>query len=288
QIINLGVGHIPDISKDYTDRNRTSPFAFTGNKFEFRAVGASANVGVPVSILNAAIAESFQQATEDLKTLLAKKPGSRDEAVMELIRSYTTESKAIRFGGNNYSEAWQKEAKERGLPVLSRTPEAVKKLNDPKATAFLSKMKVLTEPEIQARYHVAVERYNKIISIELVTLRDLVQGYVTPALEAQLTELGELKNSFSEGNSKSLFQTRFKEMELLYANLLSQLGALSELIKHSESKQSEEELMALLADKAIPIAVELRKLCDQTEMTIADKHWPLPKYRELLFSYALS
>lgn len=288
QIINLGVGHIPDISKDYTDRNRTSPFAFTGNKFEFRAVGASANVGVPVSILNAAIAESFQQATEDLKTLLTKKPGSRDEAVMELIRTYTTESKAIRFGGNNYSVAWQKEAKERGLPVLQRTPEAVKQLNDAKATAFLSKMKVLTEPEVQARYHIAVERYNKIISIELVTLRDLVQGHIAPALEAQLTEVLTLKNNLTQSESKTLIQTRLKDMESLYAKLLTTLGSLSTVLEEVEAGKSEEKMMDLLADKAIPIASELRKLCDQTEMTIADKHWPLPKYRELLFSYALS
>lgn len=288
QIIHLGVGHIPDISKDYTDRNRTSPFAFTGNKFEFRAVGASANVAVPVSILNAAVAESFQQATEDLKSHLAKKPGSRDEAVMELIRSYTGESKTIRFGGNNYSESWQKEAKERGLPVLSRTPEAVAKLNDPKATSFLTKTKVFSEAEVHARYHVAVERYNKTISIELVTLRDLAQGHVVPGLEAQLTEILDFKTALTLPDAQASFQNRLKELEALYAKLLTTINSLSVILKKAETAKSEEEMMSLLADKAIPVGVELRKVCDQTEMTIADKYWSLPKYRELLFSYALS
>jgi len=288
QIIHLGVGHIPDISKDYTDRNRTSPFAFTGNKFEFRAVGASANVSVPVSIVNAAVADTFHQATEDLKALLAKKPGSRDEAVMELIRAYTTQSKAIRFGGNNYSEAWQKEAKERGLPVLQRTPEAVSTLKDPKATEFLTRMKVLTEAEIHARYHIAVERYNKTISIELSTLRDLVQGHVLPALEEQLKEVLTFKDSLTQSEAKSQCQNRIKELELLYVGILATLSSLSTTLKETESGQSEEEMMKVLSDVAIPLSVELRKLCDKTEMTIADKHWPLPKYRELLFSHALS
>ncbi|NBX75545.1 MAG: glutamine synthetase type III [Proteobacteria bacterium] len=288
QIIHLGVGHIPDISKDYTDRNRTSPFAFTGNKFEFRAVGASANVSVPVSIVNAAVAETFQQATKDLQALLAKKPGSRDEAVMELIRAYTTESKAIRFSGNNYSEAWQKEAKERGLPVLSRTPEAVSVLKDPKATEFLTKMKVFTEPEIHARYHIAVERYNKTVLIELVTLRDLVQGHVLPALEAQLKEVLDFKGGLTHPEAKSQCQARLKDLESLYGQLLMTLGSLSTSLSEIETGKSEEEMMRLLADVAIPLSKELRKLCDQTEMTIADKHWPLPKYRELLFSHALS
>ncbi|NBT59691.1 glutamine synthetase type III, partial [bacterium] len=288
QIINLGVGHIPDISKDYTDRNRTSPFAFTGNKFEFRAVGASANVGVPVSILNAAVAESFQKATEDLKSLLAKKPGGRDEAVMELIRLYTTESKAIRFGGNNYSEAWQKEANERGLPVLPRTPEAVATLNNAKATDFLIKMNVLSAPEIHARYHVAVERYNKTISIEMVTLRDLAQGHILPALEAQISEVVGLSSSLTHPKAKAQSQARLGELEELYSKLLTTLNELSNVLSQSEKGHSEEDLMKLLADKAIPLGADLRKLCDQIEMTIGDKFWPLPKYRELLFSHALS
>jgi glutamine synthetase len=149
-------------------------------------------------------------------------------------------------------------------------------------------MKVLTEPEIHARYHIAVERYNKTISIELATLRDLVQGHVLPALETQLKEVLEFKDALTQPEAKTRCESRVKDLESLYGNLLATLGSLSSTLNETESGKSEEEMMKILADVAIPISVELRKLCDQTEMTIADKHWPLPKYRELLFSHALS
>jgi len=136
QIIDLGVGQIPKISKDYTDRNRTSPFAFTGNKFEFRAVGSSANPAVPMAILNAAVAEAFYLASGRLKELIVKK-GGRDEAVMELVRQLATESKDIRFEGNNYSAEWREEAKRRKLPILDRTADALKVMADKKPLSFL-------------------------------------------------------------------------------------------------------------------------------------------------------
>lgn len=287
QIINLGVGHIPDISKDYTDRNRTSPFAFTGNKFEFRAVGASASVSVPVTILNSAVAEAFSEAKEDLTQLLASKAGKRDEAVMELIRNYTVETEAIRFEGNNYSAEWQKEAKRRGLPILSTTPEAVLRLKDSKATDFLVKTKVLTPAEILARFHVAVERYTKTVSIEMVTLLDIAKTQVLPALESQLIDTSSLSDTFSDKKASQTFQRRLSQLEELYGNLVTSIETLSELMSQSEGK-SEEAWMTLLSEKVLPASVMLRGVCDQIESNIAHDKWPLPKYREMLFFHPLS
>jgi len=286
QIIDLGVAYIPDISKDYTDRNRTSPFAFTGNKFEFRAVGASANISVPMTILNAAVAESFQQATEKLKSLLQNKSASRDGAVMELIRLYAIDSEPIRFEGNNYSESWRVEAEKRGLPVLPRTAEAVTVLNDPKATDFLVKTKVLSEAEIQARFHVAVERYNKTISIELVTLLDLAKSFVLPALESQLKETLSLGELLAHPKAKAGWEVRTQELNSVYSDLLAALTELDHLVTQLPQHTDEKKLLTFLADVGIPKAAQLRLHCDRAEMIIADQFWTLPKYRELLFSHA--
>lgn len=288
QIINLGVSHIPDISKDYTDRNRTSPFAFTGNKFEFRAVGASANVSVPMAILNAAVAESFKDATQDLKNILSKKSGGRDEAVMELIRTYAKETEAIRFEGNNYSIEWQQEAKKRGLPVLSTTPEAVLVLKNPKSTEFLAKTQVLTQAEINSRFHIAVERYNKTIQIELVTLLDMVRGFVVPAMESQLSDTLKLGERLLSGEAQSANKARSTELEKTYTDILHSLNKLSHLLEESASHKSEEKLMKVLAEKALPFSVSLRQLCDRAESLMGDSYWLLPKYREMLFFNALS
>ncbi|NDG26726.1 MAG: glutamine synthetase type III, partial [Proteobacteria bacterium] len=288
QIINLGVSHIPDISKDYTDRNRTSPFAFTGNKFEFRAVGASANVSVPLAILNAAVSESFRDATQDLKNLLTKKSGSRDEAVMELIRNYAQETETIRFEGNNYSVEWQKEAKKRGLPVLATTPEAVMVLNRPEATEFLVKTQVLSRSEIQSRFHIAVERYNKTIHIELMTLLDMVQGFVIPAMESQLRDSLDLVNRLATTEGQKAQSKRVSEIEKTYTHILETLQKLGGLLEEGKGLSSEERLMDLLATKALPLSAHLRTACDSAESLLGDKYWPIPKYREMLFSNALS
>jgi len=282
QIINLGVGHIPNISKDYTDRNRTSPFAFTGNKFEFRAVGASANVSVPVSILNAAVAESFRDATKRLKELITKKK-NRDEAVMDLIKELTLAHKAIRFEGNNYSEEWKKEATKRSLPILNTTAEALEVLNQDKATEFLVSTKVLTRPEIQSRYHIAVERYNKTLEIELRALCELARGFIIPALENQVRNSGDTLKIIQTPGTKTLQGKRLTQMEELLGSLLKELEELTLNLEQLTEKGSEADIMKLIATQLSPQAVRLRRACDEAETLISDAIWPLPKYREMLF-----
>ncbi len=286
-IIDLGVGQIPRISKDYTDRNRTSPFAFTGNKFEFRAVGSSANTAVPMSILNAAVADVFAQATVRLKKLLGEK-GSRDEAVMELTRQLATESRFIRFEGNNYSAEWREEALKRKLPVLDRTADALKVLADKKATEFLISTKVLSEDEIHARYHIGVERYVKTLLIELYTMTDMVNSYVLPALERQIAHTGAAGAVMSAEAKRSFTTARMAPLEKTYEEILGRLGDLKTALDRVDQLHDEEKKMSVIADDLVPLARRLREQCDLAEGMVAEQYWALPKYREMLFANSIA
>lgn len=287
QIINLGVSHIPDISKDYTDRNRTSPFAFTGNKFEFRAVGSSANVSVPLSILNAAVADSFQKASQRLKPLVAKK-NTRDEGVMELVRELVKETKNIRFEGNNYSEEWHKEAKKRGLPILNTSVEAVQVFTQEKAVKFLIDTQVLTKEEIHSRYHVAVERYNKTVEIELNTLAELANTHVIPALEGQLCLSNGTASLLKDTTARDLHGHRVQEQEKILSDILARLSALTVALSKLSEEADELSRMKKISNDILPLAKLLRQSCDAAEGIVADNAWPLPKYREMLFANTLS
>lgn len=286
QIIDLGVGKIPNISKDYTDRNRTSPFAFTGNKFEFRAVGSSTIVSIPMTVLNAAAAQTFKEATEALKALLKTKP--RDEAVMELTRTYLKQSKKVRFDGNGYSQEWKDEAKKRGLPILNSTAEALEAYKDEKASSFLTKTGVLSSEEIMSRYHISVERYVKTIDIEVDTLLEMTQTLVIPAVEKQLQVLFQTQQSLGSNSLKKLHQSRIQKLESVFDAILS---LQEELIKLTDSvRESHDETLKMkrLAAEVQPLSFKLRDACDNAERLVADEFWPLPKYREMLFTNSLS
>ncbi len=287
QLINLGVSHLPDISKDHTDRNRTSPFAFTGNKFEFRAVGGSANVSVPLTFLNAAVANAFSECSERLKGLLAKK-GSRDEAVMELTRELVKETRAIRFEGNNYSEEWKAEAKKRGLPVLPSTVEALAALDDKKQVEFLVKTKVLSEQEIHSRYHVAVERYNKTLEIEFHTLIQMVHGYVIPAIEDQITRSGDALSLITVEPAKKKQAERLQRLCSTFGNLLTSLESLEKMVEKTAGETDGAKQMHLWKYEVSPVADSLRQAADSAEVVIAEDLWRLPKYREILFNISIT
>jgi glutamine synthetase len=287
QIIDLGVNQIPKISKDYTDRNRTSPFAFTGNKFEFRAVGSSANTAVPMATLNAAVGNVFHEATERLKKLIAIK-GNRDVAVMELIKELAKESKAIRFEGNNYSDEWRQEAKKRGLPILDRTVDALKVYQNEKAVSFLIDQKVLSAEEIHSRYHIGVERYTKTLLIELNTLQDMANSMVLPAIEKQLIQSSSLTAFLSGSVLKRHTADRIAPLETAYGEIIESLKELTTGIAKVEAIEDHEKQMKHIADDLVPLAVRLRLACDTSETLVSDELWPLPKYREMLFANTLS
>src|SRR3954467_10792545 len=189
-MLNLGVARLPEISQDVTDRNRTSPFAFTGNKFEFRAVGSSQSIAFPIVLLNAAVAGALGEITEALRAEL-KTTKKVDDAVLKVVRKVFKDTAAIRFEGNNYSDEWVKEAKKRGLLNLRRTPEALEQLVTNGSRKLLTDLGVLTKEELESRYHVRVERYVKDMLIELHTLREIVDTMVIPAAFTYLNQLAE-------------------------------------------------------------------------------------------------
>lgn len=286
QIIDLGVGKIPNISKDYTDRNRTSPFAFTGNKFEFRAVGSSAIVSIPMTYLNAAVANMFRQATDMLKEIMKTKP-NRDEAIMEMTKNFLKDGKKVRFDGNGYSQEWRDEAARRGLPILKSTAEALEVYKDSKLTSFLSETKVLTSEELMSRYHISVERYVKTVDIEIMTLLEMTQTLVIPTVEKQLLALSATQQSMTSSTLKKHHVSRSQKLESTFESILSLHDELTRLSDTTAAIHDETIRMKKLATEVQPLSVRLREACDQAERLVADELWPLPKYREMLFAASL-
>lgn len=282
EILNLGVSHIPSISRDYTDRNRTSPFAFTGNKFEFRAVGSSANVAVPITVLNAAVVTAMLDATERLKGFLAGS-GSRDEAVMRLVRELYQESRAVVFSGNNYSAEWRAEAKKRGLPNLASSADAIEVLGDTRATAFLVEANALSEPEIQARHHVFRERYITTVGVELAALAELLNEHVVPSLEKQLLRSVPVRDQASSESLRLREGDRVMRLEGLLAGLLEGLENLDKVLSQVQVVDDDAAKLQLIATRGKDVAGALRALADTAEQLVADELWTLPKYRDILF-----
>jgi glutamine synthetase len=280
-ILSLGVSRLPVVARDNTDRNRTSPFAFTGNKFEFRAVGSSANCAVPISILNAAVADAFAQVADRLEKKLGQTK-SRDEAVLGLIRELIKETKNVRFEGNNYSADWKAEAEKRGLPNLMTTPEALKVFEDKKATEFLVKQNVLSSDEIKARHNIMVERYIKQIEMEAATLLEIVQTAVFPAIEAQITKISTMIAAVKDAG-KSIAVDRLEDLKSIYEKLLKAKSALETDYTVAVDTHDEHQKAKSLSDKVLPSMLKVRALADEAEGLIADELWPLPKYREILF-----
>jgi glutamine synthetase len=284
QMIKLGVAKLPEVQRDNTDRNRTSPFAFTGQKFEFRAVGSSASIAFPVALLNVAVADTIGEITAEIRTTL-KKTKSTDEAVLKVVREAFKESTPVRFEGNNYSEDWVKEAKKRGLPNLRRTPEALKELVTKQSREVLTRLGVLTKEELESRYHVRLERYVKDMLIELHTMREMVDTMVMPAA---FTYLAELSDSASQSKSAGIAVIP----QVVTANTVGELVQelqesredLSDVIARAEALHEDcAEQAQLLTTEGADTMAEARKICDALELAVADDCWPLPKYREMLF-----
>ncbi len=281
-VIELGVSKLPTVMKDNTDRNRTSPFAFTGNKFEFRAVGASASTAFPVTVLNAVVADGFSELTESLKKK-SKTTKSMDAAVLDVIREALTETRSIRFEGNNYSGDWVTEAEKRGLLNLRKTPEALAQMVQPKSKEMLTRLGIFSEAEVKSRYHIRLELYIKNLMIEVDTLRSMVDTQILPAVLAYHGQL-------SQGAAASqAIQVTAPQMDLL--KRIGQLGTalqtrqvhLEETLQKAVQASSDADKAKVLAEHVAPSMAEVRAACDELEAIVADGFWPLPKYREMLF-----
>ena len=284
EMIKLGVARLPEIQRDNTDRNRTSPFAFTGNKFEFRAVGSSQSIAFPIVLLNAAVAETIGEITTELKAEL-KKTKKVDDAVLKVVRPIFKETAAIRFEGNNYSEEWVKEAAKRGLPNLRRTPEALKQLVGKQSRELLTKLGIFTDEEIDSRYHVRLERYVKDMLIELHTLRETVDTMVLPAA---LQYVGSLASAAAQAKTAGITVIPQIEPANRVGKLIEELQAararLGKAIEKAEGMHDElDEQAEFLTHEGADAMAAVRAICDSLEVSIDDELWPLPKYREMLF-----
>jgi glutamine synthetase len=283
-MIKLGVAKLPEVEKDNTDRNRTSPFAFTGNKFEFRAVGSSASIAFPIVLLNAAVAEALGEIIDDIKAT-QRKGKSIDDVVLAVVRPIFKETAPIRFEGNNYSEEWVKEAAKRGLPNLRRTPEALEQLNTRQAKTLLTKLNIFTREELESRYHVRVERYIKDMLIEMHTLKEIVDTLVLPAAFSYSSTLAaSAANAVSAGIKVVPQVAAANELGTLIESLRTQRDALVAAIEKAEGMHDDLGKQAkFLTSSGADAMQAVREVSDKIELSISDELWPLPKYREILF-----
>jgi glutamine synthetase len=283
-MIKLGVAKLPEVEKDNTDRNRTSPFAFTGNKFEFRAVGSSASIAFPIVLLNAAVAEALGEMIEQVKAT-TKRNKPVEDAVLAVVREAFKETASIRFEGNNYSEEWVKDAEKRGLPNLRRTPEALEQLTTRQAKALLTKLGIFTKEELESRYHVRMERYVKDILIEMHTLKEIVDTLVLPAaFEYSGTLAQAAANAVTAGIKVVPQVAAANELGALIESLRERRSALVAAIEKAEGLHDDLGKQArFLTSTGADAMLAVREVSDQIELTVSDECWPLPKYREILF-----
>lgn len=284
--INLDLAKVPVVTRDNTDRNRTSPFAFTGNKFEFRAVGSSASISPALTYLNTAVAQALTEMNQKLVERLRQEGVNADDAVLSVIKDTVLETKNVRFEGNNYASDWHEEAKRRGLPNLPDTPSALQSLSDEKVRSLFVQHQVLSEDELDARRRIQLERYNKIRLIELQTLQDLVLTHVLPCAEAQIIVSGQAIESIKsiQGQSHEDHAEDFHQLVAVSARLRREKAELLELCKESELCLDDETLSEILSGKGMELMERVRQSCDTLELLIDDRTWTLPKYTELIYS----
>lgn len=283
------IGKIPEILLDNTDRNRTSPFAFTGNKFEFRAVGSWANCAIPMTILNTIVAKQLKDFKKEVDILIDDKNLKKDEAIFNVLREYIKESKKIRFEGDGYSESWEKEAKKRGLTNNKTTPEALKVKVSKKAIDLFQEMEVMNKIEMEARYEIELEEYTKRLQIESRVLADIARNHVVPtAIKYQNTLLENTRNL------KEIFGEEYKkiakeqiELIMVISNHITEINALSlQMIEARKiaNQLSGEKSADTYCKTVKPFFEQIRYHCDKLETMVDDGLWPLTKYRELLFT----
>ena len=281
-IQDLGVSVLPKLPRDAGDRNRTSPFAFTGNKFEFRAVGSSQNIAWPNMVLNAAMADSLEGIANDLEAATAKGE-DLNTAVGKLLTKIIKEHKRIVFNGNNYAAEWEKEAKKRGLLNHKNTVDALTELVSPDAVNLLDRFKILNKREVHARYEVFLENYNKTINIEGQLAVLMANRYILPAALEYQKQIGQSVAAVKAGGGSSV---QGKKLLSTYTKLVdkfkAQADALEAALAHS-SNGSAEKHAKYMRDKTVPAMAKLRELGDQIEVLTPHEIWPLPTYREMLF-----
>jgi len=287
--LKLDIGKIPEILLDNTDRNRTSPFAFTGNRFEFRAVGGSCNPATPMTILNAAVAAQLIEFKKAVDTLVASGT-KKDEAIFQVLREYIIASKAIRFEGDNYSDNWIKEAAKRGLTNVTDVPTALSAYLSDKSKKLFFDLGIFTEAELEGRVEVMFEQYTMKIQIEARVLGDLSINHIVPTAVKYQNRLVEnvlgLKEIYGD-EYKKLAGNRIQLIKEISDHVTAIKNGVNEMInarKVANKMEDEKEKSKAYSGTVAPFLDKIRYHIDKLELIVDDEIWPLPKYRELLFS----
>ncbi|MEE9461262.1 MAG: glutamine synthetase III [Bacteroidales bacterium] len=287
--LKLNIGKIPRILLDNTDRNRTSPFAFTGNRFEFRAVGASANVASPTIALNTAVADQLMQFRKEVNSLIRKKI-KKDEAIFQVLRKYIIESKSIRFEGNNYSEEWIKEAARRKLSNVRDVPSNMDTYLTKKIIELYDRQNVLSRREMEGRTEVTLEMYTKRIQIEARVLGDLAINHILPTAIKYQSDLIEnvkgMKEIFEEDEYKELSAARLDRIREISGHISEMKSKVHDMVEERKKANVVEDIRkkaSLYSEKVYPYLDIIRDHIDRLELIVDNETWPLPKYRELLF-----
>jgi glutamine synthetase type III len=285
------VGKIPEILLDNTDRNRTSPFAFTGNKFELRAVGSLANCAEPMTVLNAMVAKQLITFKGEVDALIDNKGLKKDEAIFNVLREYIKVSKNILFEGDGYSEEWAKEAKKRGLSNLKTTPEALKRELDQKFVSLYEELGIYSHREFEARNEIKLEKYSTNIDIEARVIADIARNHIVPAALKYQNRLIEnvkgLKEIFSEKEFKVLAKEQLDLIALISGHVSTiKLGVDELLISKEKAKNTagSQKQAEIYCNNVKPLFDNIREASDALEMLVDDELWPLTKYREMLFT----
>ena len=277
--LQTGVDTLPDLAKDATDRNRTSPFAFTGNKFEFRMVGSRDSVSGPNVVLNTIVAEAFSEACDVLE-----KADNFDEAVHDLIKQYATEHQRVVFNGNGYSDAWVEEAEKRGLPNIRSMVEAIPALTTEKAVSMFEKFKVFTKAELESRAEIKFESYAKAINIEARTMIDMASKQIIPAIIKYTKDLADTVVAVKEAGADASVQAELlTEVSGLLAETKKALEALKVVTDQAATMEEGEDQARFYHFDVVPAMEALRTPVDALEMIVDKEAWPMPSYGDLIF-----
>ncbi len=284
------IGKIPEILLDNTDRNRTSPFAFTGNKFEFRGVGASANCANPMTILNAIVCQQLLEFKKEVDLLIDTEDMKKDDAIFNVLREYIKDSKKIRFEGDGYGASWEKEARKRGLGISKNALEALRSKIDKRAISLFENLEIMNAKEIQARYDIEIEAYIKKVQIESRVLGDIARNHIIPTaityqnaliknVEGLISIYGKEKyNAFAKAQLDII-----QQLSEHISNLNTLINTMIETRKKVNTFELDKKALAY-NEKVAPYFEIIRRHSDKLELLVDDSLWPLPKYRELLFT----
>ncbi len=288
--LKLGIGKIPEILLDNTDRNRTSPFAFTGNKFEFRAVGSSANCSPAMIVLNAAVAYQLTQFKKDVDVII-KKGVNKDEAIFQVLKKYILESERVLFEGDNYSKEWHKEAKKRGLCNLTSVPESISLYLTKKSREVLVGSGVFTDKELESRVEVEYEKFTKKVQIESRVLGDLAMNHIVPIAIKYMTSLIDNIRGLKEIFNNTEYERMAVARKEVIVTISDHISMIKKLVNDMVEERKKANVIEDTYKKAIayeskvkPYLDEIRNHIDKLELDVDNEMWPLPKYRELLFT----